>query len=122
MVQYFHITLFLFLSPGGSGSKESTCNAGDLGSIPGSGRSSGEGNGNTLQYSCLENPTDIGVWWDTVHGVARSQTGLCNYHFHFPCIRSIYKNEVFSIYQQQIGKMKSIKVAFIIAVKTNKLE
>ena len=49
----------------------SACNAGDLSSIPGSGRSPGEGNGNSLQYSCLENPMDGGVWWATVHGVAR---------------------------------------------------
>ena len=47
--------------PGGSGGKVSTCNAGDLGSIPGSGRSPGDGNGNPLQYSCLENPMDRGV-------------------------------------------------------------
>ena len=45
--------------------RASACNAGDLGSIPGSGRSPGEGNGNPLQYSCLENPTDRGVWWAT---------------------------------------------------------
>ena len=51
--------------------KESACNAGDLGSIPGSGRSPGEGNGNPLQYSCLENPMDRGAWQATVHGVAR---------------------------------------------------
>ena len=51
--------------PGGSVSKESTCNAGDPGSIPGSGRSPGEGNGNPLQYSCLENPMDRGAWWAT---------------------------------------------------------
>ena len=54
--------------------KESACNAGDLGSIPGSGRSPGEGNGNPLQYSCLENSMDGGAWWATVHGVAKSQT------------------------------------------------
>ena len=47
------------------------CNAGDLSSILGSGRSPGEGNGNPLQYSCLENPMDRGAWWATVHGVAR---------------------------------------------------
>ena len=50
--------------------KESTCNAGDLGLIPESGRSPGEGNGNPLQYSCLENPMDRGAWWAAVHGVA----------------------------------------------------
>ena len=51
--------------------KESACNAGDPGSIPGLGRSSGEGNDNPLQYSCLETPMDIGAWQATVHGVAR---------------------------------------------------
>ena len=53
--------------------KNLACSAGDLGSIPGSGRSPGEGNGNPLQYSCLENPTDRGAWWATAHGVAKSQ-------------------------------------------------
>ena len=53
--------------PGGSDSKESACSAG-LGSIPGSGKSSGEGNGNPLQYSCLENPMDRGAWRAIVHG------------------------------------------------------
>ena len=60
--------------PGGSDGKESTCNAGDLGSIPGLGISPGEGNGNPLQYSCLGNPMDGGAWWATVHGAAESQT------------------------------------------------
>ena len=59
-----------------SDGKESTCNAGDLGSIPGSGRSSREGHGNLLQYSCLENPMDRGTWWATVHGVTKSWTKL----------------------------------------------
>ena len=57
--------------PGGSVGKESTCNAGDPGLIPGWGRSPGEGNGNPLQYSCLENPRDRGAWQATVHGVTR---------------------------------------------------
>ena len=56
--------------PGGSEVNVSACNAGDLGSIPGSGRSPGEGNGNPLQYSCM----DGGAWWATVHGVSKSQT------------------------------------------------
>ena len=55
--------------PGGSDSKASACNAGDPGSIPWLGRSPGEGNGNPLQYSCLENFMDRGAWWATVHGV-----------------------------------------------------
>ena len=54
--------------------KESVCNAGDLGSIPGTGRSLGEGNGNLLQYSCLENSMDRGVWWATVLGAANNWT------------------------------------------------
>ena len=66
--------------------KASACNAGDPGSIPGSGRSLGEGNGNPLQYSCLENPMDGGAWWATVHAVAKSQTRLSDltftFHFH----------------------------------------
>ena len=68
--------------PGGSEVKASACNARDLGLIPGSGRSPGEGNGNPLQYSCLENPTNGGAWWATVHGVAKSQTTV-RLHFHF---------------------------------------
>ena len=62
--------------PGGSDSKESACNVGDLGSIPGSGRSSGEGNGNPLQCSCLESPRDAGAWWASVYGAAQGQTRL----------------------------------------------
>ena len=69
------VSLFLYLGfPGGSDSKASACNAGDPGSIPGSGRSPGEGNGNPLQYLCLENSMDGGAWWATVHGVAESDT------------------------------------------------
>ena len=62
--------------PGGSDVKASCHNAGDPDLIPGLGRSPGEGNGNPLQYSCLENPMDGGAWWNTVHGVAKSQTWL----------------------------------------------
>ena len=64
--------------PGGSDGKESTCNAGDLGSIPGLGRSPGGGHGNPFQYSCLENPMDRAAWRATVHGVVKSQTQLSN--------------------------------------------
>jgi len=60
--------------PGGSDSKVSAYNVGDLGSIPGLGRSSEEGNGNPLQYSCLENSMDRGACYPTIHGVAKSQT------------------------------------------------
>ena len=62
--------------PGGSDGKESACNAGDTGLIPGSGISPGEGNGNPLQYSCLENSMDRGSWLATVPGVAKSQTRM----------------------------------------------
>ena len=61
---------------GGSVGKESAYNAGELGSIPGSERSPGEGNGNPLQYACLENSMDRGAWWATVHEVTKSQTWL----------------------------------------------
>ena len=70
--------------PGRSEVKVSACNAGDLGSIPGLGRSPGEGNGNPFQYSCLENPMDRGAWWPTtVHGVAKSRTRLSDFTFTF---------------------------------------
>ena len=67
--------------PGGSDGKVSASNAEDLASIPGLGRSSGKGNGNPLQYSCLENPTDGGAWQATVHGVAKSRTRLSDFAF-----------------------------------------
>ena len=69
-----HSTLLGFSD--GSGGKASAYNAGDLGSIPGLGRSPGEGNSNPLQYSCLENPMDRGTWQAAVYGVAQSQTRL----------------------------------------------
>ena len=70
--------------PGGSGGKASVYNAGDLGSSPGLGRSPGEGNGNPLQYYCLENPMDRGAWWATVYGVAKSRTRLSDFAFLYP--------------------------------------
>ena len=89
--------------PGGSEVKASACNTGDPGSIPGLGRSLGEGNGNPLQYSCLENPMDRGAWSATVHGFAKSRTRLSDFtslHAHcstgggygnpllYPCIEN----------------------------------
>ena len=70
---------------GGSVSKASVYNAGDPGSIPGSGRSPGEGNGHPLRYSCLENSMDRGAWLAAAHGVAKSQTRLsyCTFTFYF---------------------------------------
>ena len=67
---------------GGSDGKDSACNVGDLGSIPGLGRSLEEGNGNSLQYSCLENSMDKGAWEATVQGVSKRQTQLSNQHTH----------------------------------------
>ena len=74
---------------GGSEVKTSACNAGDPGSIPGLGRSPGEGNGNPVQYSCLENPMEGGAWWATVHGVAKSRTRLSNFTFTFKSLQMV---------------------------------
>ena len=68
-------------SLGGSDGKASAYNAGDPGSIPGLGRSPGDGNGNPLQYSCLENPKDQGAWWATVYGIAKSRTQQSEFTF-----------------------------------------
>ena len=76
--QLYDLWGFLCVSDG----KESTCNAGGLDSIPGLGRSHGEGNGNPLQYPCLENLMDRGAWWAAVHGVAKSWTRLRLTHTH----------------------------------------
>ena len=74
---------WIVLVPGGTSGKESAYGTGDVGSIPGLERSSGEGNGDPLQYSCLENPMDGGAWWSTVHGVTKSRTQLSDFTFHF---------------------------------------
>ena len=68
--------------PGDSDGKESACNAGDSGSIPGLGRSTGGGHSYPLQYSCLENPMDRGAWWATVHGITKSWTRLSDFEVH----------------------------------------
>ena len=74
------VSLFLYLGfPGGSDNKASACHVADLSSIPRLGRSPGEGNGNPLQYSCLENPMDRGAWWAIVHRVTKSQTRLSEF-------------------------------------------
>ena len=72
--------------PGSSDGKVSACCAGDLGSIPGSGRPPGEEHGNPLQYSCLENSMDRGVWQATVHAVAKSGTRLTLAHLDSGCL------------------------------------
>ena len=74
--------LFLLLVTHTSDGKESACNAGGPGSIPGLGKCPGEGNGNPLRYSCLKNSMDRGAWRATVHGVAKNQTWLSSFHFH----------------------------------------
>ena len=92
----------------GSDGKASAYNAGDLGLIPGLGRSPGEGKGNPLQYSCWENPMDEGAWWAIVHGVAKSQTGLSNFtkgkirlpfwlllHSLENCLKTIHSNMIY---------------------------
>ena len=71
MCVYIYIYIIYIGFPGSSVGKKSACSEGDLRLIPGSRRSPGEGNGNPLQYSRLENPMDKGVWWATVHGAAR---------------------------------------------------
>ena len=85
----FHMMYSIYSFPGSLDSKASAYNAGDPGSIPGSGRSPGEGNGNPLQYSCLENPMDRGAWWATVHGVWKSRTRLSD--FSSLLLHSVYK-------------------------------
>ena len=80
-VQYYTDFKIIYYSywlgfPGGPDNKESSCNVGDPGSVPGKGRSPGKGNGNPLQFSCLGNPLDRGVWWTTIYEVAKSRTRL----------------------------------------------
>ena len=77
--------------PVGSEAKASACNVGDLDSIPGSGRPPGEGNGNPLLYSCLENPMDIEAWWAIVHGIAKSWTRLNDFTFTFMILVAVFK-------------------------------
>ena len=74
--------IYIVWDPRRFSSKESACNVVDLGLIPGSGRSPGEGNSNPLQYSCLGNPMDRGAWWATVHRVAKSQTRWSTHSTH----------------------------------------
>ena len=74
--------------------KAFACNARDLSSIPG--RSPGEGNGNPLQYSCLENPMDGGAWWATVNGVAKSRTRLSDFtSLHFDSKKTLSDNRMY---------------------------
>ena len=107
--------------PGGSEDKASAFNAGDPGLIPGSGRSPGEGNGNPLQYSCLENPLDRGAWWATVHWVTKSRTRLSDFTHSLSmcfklmlCLACILKGILWGGYYYymglQIWKHRKLKV------------
>ena len=79
---------------GGAEVKASACNVGDLGLIPGSGRSPGKGNGNPLQYFCPENTMDRGAWWATVHGVTKSRTKPSTFtSLHFTSLHSYFRDE-----------------------------
>ena len=86
------------LGPTGSEDKASACNAGEPGSIPGLGRSLGEGNGISLQYSCLENHMDRGAWQATVHGVAKSDT---TEQLHFTPVSAVVRSQI------QMGRGKA---------------
>ena len=77
-LKIYLLRIYFIDFPGGSDCKESACHAGDLGLIPGSGRSPGEGKGNPLQYSCLEKAMDRGAWGATVLGITKNQTRLNN--------------------------------------------
>ena len=99
-----------FCFQGGSVGKESTCNAGDVGSIPGLGRSPGRGHGNPLEYSCLENLMDKGVWWPTVHKVAKRWTRQMTKHAGMP---QTSRSETFplSFPQETLSRTKWRKVS-----------
>ena len=102
--------LLLSLFPSGSDGKASAYHVGDLGSIPGSGRSPGEGSGNPLQYSCLENPMEGGTWWARVHGVAKSRTQLNDFTFFLSL--SLFKWCPFKLYFQTThSKVHSISLS-----------
>ena len=102
-----YVFSFILGFPGSSAGKESACDAGDLSSIPGSGKTPGEGNGYPLQYSCLENFMDRGVWQATVHGVAKSRTRLSDFHFTFFKLLSLGKfvTDQYIIQGQQLLKI-----------------
>ena len=101
-------TSFLRGFPGGSDGKESIYNAGNPGSISGSGRYPGEGNGYPFQYSCLENPINTGDLWARVHGVLKSQTLLSDFFFFF----SFLKRPAFMVH----GTMSPLEQRWVILV------
>ena len=125
-VRYIILIYMLSLGfPSGSDGKESACSAGDPGSIPGSRRSPGEGNGNPLQYSCLKNPMDGGVWQATVHEVAKSQTQLSDFICFLlvkkqsPASKTVWKwclcyiNQIL-IFSLAVSGIISVKFAFFL--------
>ena len=79
---YLYLCIYLYLFPGGSDGKKSACNVGGQSLIPGLGRSTRAGNGYSLQYSCLENSMDKGAWLYKVHGIAKTQRWLNDWHTH----------------------------------------
>ena len=92
--------LYTMSFPGSSDSKETACDTGNPSSIPGLGRSPGEGNGHPLQYSCLENSMDRGTWQATVHRVTKSQTWLSNtniIYYRMPSLKDIFSFPSFSV-------------------------
>ena len=97
--------------PDGSDDKASAYNAGDPGSIPGSERSPGEGNGYPLQYSCLENPMDGGAWQAAVHGVTESRTQLSDFTFtfHFHAVEEEMATLTSEHYDEIFNKAKKIR-------------
>ena len=88
--------------PCSSSDKASACNAGDQGSVPGSGRFSGEGIGNPLQYTCLENSMDREAWWAIVLGIAKSRTRLTNTHTH---TKPLEEDIAVNLYYPALGKV-----------------
>ena len=101
--------------------KESACNAGDLGSVPGSGISPGEGNDNPLQYSCLENSMDRGAWWAVVLGVTKNRTRLSDFHFlskkSLPDLESQRCSYVFFVRFYNFRSIFKLKIQFKFCIR-----
>ena len=91
---------------------ESACSAGDLGLMPGLGRSPGDGNGNPLQYSCLENPMDGGAWQATLHGVAKSRTRLSDFTLLYTLVSFfyVYSNAKQTNKKNQVSNLSKIYI------------
>ena len=112
-VSILAMVMCMFHLPGGAGGKENLpAKAGDIrdmGLIPGSGRSPGKGNGNPVQYSCLENSMGRGAWWDVVHAMAKSWTWLCHYlSLFFFRLKNIFNETRDSIKIMLICTLKSL--------------